>query len=74
MPSPAPGATTAAITLIEPMGSSTIAYTRLGEQLVAIETSKDTELQAGATVALSVEPHRIHVFDAVTGDSLAPPP
>jgi multiple sugar transport system ATP-binding protein len=74
MPSPAPGTTTAAITLIEPMGSSTIAYTQLGEQLVAIETSKDTELKAGATVTLSVEPHRIHVFDATMGDSLAPPP
>ena len=61
----------AAITLVEPMGSSTIVYTRIGERLVAIETGKDTDLSVGATVSLHIDPNRIHVFDAATGDSLA---
>jgi multiple sugar transport system ATP-binding protein len=72
IPSPELGSTTAVITLIEPMGSSTIAYTELGEQLVAIETGKDTALKVGVTVELRVDPHRIHVFDRATGQSLAP--
>jgi ABC-type sugar transport system ATPase subunit len=72
LPSPDGGSTMAKITLVEPMGSSTIVYTRLGEQLVAIETGKDTELSVGATVSLGIDPTRIHVFDAATGRSLAP--
>jgi multiple sugar transport system ATP-binding protein len=69
-----PGATPAAITLVEPMGSSTIVFTQLGENLVAIETDKDTALRAGSQVHLTIDPERIHVFDAATGRSLAPPP
>ena len=62
----------ASISLVEPMGSSTIVYTRIGPNLVAIETGKDTSLGVGATVSLAIEPNRLHLFDAVTGDSLAP--
>jgi multiple sugar transport system ATP-binding protein len=65
-----PGPTMAAITLVEPMGSSTIVYTQLGERLVAIETGKDTDLSVGATVSLRIDPNRIHVFDPTTRDSL----
>ena len=72
IPTTEPGSTAAVITLIEPMGSSTIAYTQLGEQLVAIETGKDTSLQVGTTVGLAIDPRRMHVFDAATGGSLAP--
>ena len=66
------GAPGAAISLVEPMGSSTIVFTRLGENLVAIETGKDTTLDVGSSVSLEVEPNRLHLFDAVTGQSLAP--
>ncbi len=68
--SPEAGPTMAAITLVEPMGSSTILYTQLGERLVAIETGKDTDLSVGATVSLNIDPNRIHLFDPATGDSL----
>jgi multiple sugar transport system ATP-binding protein len=66
--------TTAAITLVEPMGSSTILYSRLGEQLVAIETGKDTPLQVGEAVSLSVDPQHMHLFDVETARSLAKEP
>ncbi len=69
-----PGATPAAITLVEPMGSSTIVFTHLGENLVAIETDKHTDLRVGSPVALDIDPERIHVFDAASGGSLAPAP
>ena len=74
IPSPEPGPTMAVITLVEPMGSSTILYTQLGERLVAIETGKDTDLSVGATVSLHIDPNRIHLFDAATGSTLAATP
>ena len=66
------GPVAASISLVEPMGSSTIVYTRIGENLVAIETGKDTNLGAGSAVSLDIDPNRLHLFDAVTGRSLAP--
>jgi multiple sugar transport system ATP-binding protein len=68
------GPTEATITLAEPMGSSTIVYTVLGDKLVAIETDKDTRLSVGSKVGLDIDPHRLHVFDVATGHSLAPQP
>lgn len=62
----------ASISLVEPMGSSTIVYTRLGTNLVAIETTKDTPLGVGAPVALDINPSRLHLFDAASGMTLAP--
>ncbi|MGH2618606.1 MAG: ABC transporter ATP-binding protein [Thermomicrobiales bacterium] len=69
-----PGLTPAAITLVEPMGSSTIVFTQLGDKLVAIETDKDTGLRVGSRVNLDIDPNRIHMFDTATGRSLAPVP
>jgi multiple sugar transport system ATP-binding protein len=66
------GPAAASISLVEPMGSSTIVYTRVGPNLVAIETGKDTILGVGSTVSLAIEPNRLHLFDAVSGRSLAP--
>ncbi len=66
------GPVAASISLVEPMGSSTIVYTRIGANLVAIETGKDTDLGVGSTVSLAIDPHRLHLFDAATGQSLAP--
>jgi multiple sugar transport system ATP-binding protein len=66
-----PGSTAVLITLVEPMGSSTIVYTELGEKLVAIETGKDTSLSVGSSVSLEVDAKRLHLFDASTGRSLA---
>ena len=67
-------ATEATITLVEPMGSSTILYTMLGERLVAIETAKDTRLGVGSRVSLHVEPERLHLFETASGKTLAPSP
>jgi multiple sugar transport system ATP-binding protein len=69
-----PGPTMSRITLVEPMGSSTIVYTELGANLVAIETDKDTLLRIGSTATLAIEANRLHVFDPATGQSLAPRP
>jgi ABC-type sugar transport system ATPase subunit len=62
----------AQVTLVEAMGSSTILYARLGDQLVAIETGKDVPTRVGESIPLHVEPERLHLFDPETGRSLAP--
>jgi multiple sugar transport system ATP-binding protein len=68
---PASDAPTAPVTLVEPMGSSTIVYSQLGERLIAIETGKDTPLRVGHAVSLAIDPNRLHLFDPETGLSLA---
>jgi multiple sugar transport system ATP-binding protein len=69
-----PDSTMSSITLVEPMGSSTIVYTRLGDNLVALETDKDTQPRIGSIAALAIEPDRLHLFDPATGQTLAPRP
>jgi multiple sugar transport system ATP-binding protein len=56
-----------AVTLIEPMGSTTILYAQLAGKLVALETDKATQLRAGAQIAVAVAPERLHFFDPATG-------
>ncbi len=60
-----------AISLVEPMGSTTILYAPLGNKLIAIETDKGTDLVAGAQVGIGIEPGRLHLFDRESGRSLA---
>ena len=56
-----------AVTLIEPMGSTTILYAQLAGKLVALETDKATQLRAGAQIAVAVARERLHFFDPATG-------
>ncbi len=60
-----------AISLVEPMGSTTILYAPLGGKLIAIETDKTTDLTAGDAVGIGIEPGRLHLFDRESGRSLA---
>ncbi|MBA3416141.1 MAG: ABC transporter ATP-binding protein [Chloroflexia bacterium] len=60
-----------AISLVEPMGSTTIVYAPLGGKLIAIETDKGTDLAPGDAVGVGVDPGRLHLFDPKTGRSLA---
>lgn len=55
------------VTLVEPMGSTTILYTLLAGKLVALETDKATQLRAGAPIGISVASDRLHLFDPATG-------
>jgi ABC-type sugar transport system ATPase subunit len=73
-PGEAPDPNPVTITLVEPMGSSTIVYTHLGSNLVALETGKDTRLSVGSTMSLGIDPDRLHLFDPTTGRSFAAAP
>jgi ABC-type sugar transport system ATPase subunit len=59
------------ISLVEPMGSTTIVYAPLGGRLLAVEVAKGSELAPGAAVAVAVPAERIHLFDPATERALA---
>jgi multiple sugar transport system ATP-binding protein len=57
----------ATVELVEPIGHETIVYVTAGsEKLVAIFDPHDAP-RVGNVVALSVDPARVHVFDAESG-------
>ena len=56
----------ATIDLVEPIGHESIVYaTAGGEKLVAIFDPHEAP-RTGETVSLSVDPERVHLFDAAT--------
>jgi len=64
----------ATVELVEPIGHESIVYANAGtEKLVAIFDPHEAP-RVGEVVSLSVDAERIHLFDAATERSLAPPP
>ncbi|HYR27177.1 MAG TPA: TOBE domain-containing protein, partial [Thermoanaerobaculia bacterium] len=64
------GAIKAIVDVVEPIGHESIVYATSGsEKLVAIFDPHDTP-RIGDTLALSVDPARVHLFDAATGNAL----
>ena len=55
------------IEIVEPMGSETVAYTRVGGQALTLRCSSDIPLEAGQKVMLGFDPARGSVFDAQSG-------
>jgi multiple sugar transport system ATP-binding protein len=67
---PADGNAVTTISLVEPMGSTTIVYAPLGGKLIAVEVAKGSPLVAGTTVAVGVAAERLHLFDPATERAL----
>jgi len=60
----------ATVDVVEPIGHESIVYATSGdEKLVAIFDPHETP-RIGETLALSVDPARVHLFDAATGNAL----
>jgi multiple sugar transport system ATP-binding protein len=56
--------------VVEPIGHESIVYATAGsEKLVAIFDPHETP-KVGETIALDVDPKRVHLFDAESGNSL----
>ncbi len=55
------------IEIVEPMGSETVAYTRIGGQPATLRCSSDIPLATGQKVRLGFDPARGSVFDAESG-------
>jgi ABC-type sugar transport system ATPase subunit len=52
----------AGVDLVSNIGSEMVVHARLGEEAVSIRAPKDTSLQPGDTISLSVAPERVHWF------------
>ena len=59
------------IDVVEPMGSETYLNLRIGEQRAVIRVASELKVAPDQTLPLTVEPGKIHLFDAVTGLVLA---
>lgn len=58
------------VSLIEPMGSSTVIYAPIGNKLITIETGKESSITAGSPVSLELPANSVHIFDTVSEESL----
>ena len=58
------------VTLVEPMGSATVLYVPVGDQLITVETDKESRFEAGTAIGLTLPPERVHVFDAASENSM----
>ena len=57
----------ARITHVEPTGSETLVYCKVGERSVVSEVRERFEFKSGQNVHLAIEPSQIHVFDSTSG-------
>jgi len=58
------GAISAVVDVVEPLGSEQVLYFTAGGQLTA---PAHATIAAGDTIALSINPDRMHLFDTTTG-------
>ena len=58
------------ISVLEPLGSETLAYVTVAGQEVIAKASGRTPPQVGETGSLSADPANMHLFDAATGEAL----
>jgi multiple sugar transport system ATP-binding protein len=58
------------IEIVEPMGSDTIAWTKIGGQSLTFRAASEVVLEPGQKVTIGFDPGRGSVFDAASGDRL----
>ena len=58
------------IEIVEPMGSDTLVWTRLGGQPVSVRVETERALAPGARVQIGFDPMRASLFDQASGDRL----
>ena len=70
---PIPHAFTAHITFLEPLGSDTLVFFRLGRAEIIARLPPLAHLKEGQDIALTIDPSKIHLFDAETERALVAP-
>ena len=60
----------AAVDVVEPMGSDTLVWSKLGRQDMAVRVTSERAPRAGQQVTLGFDPLRASIFDADSGDRL----
>ncbi|RYE86085.1 MAG: ABC transporter ATP-binding protein, partial [Hyphomicrobiales bacterium] len=58
------------VEIVEPMGSDTIAWTKIGGQSVTFRAASEVVLAPGQKVTIGFDPARGSVFDAASGDRI----
>ena len=58
------------IDLVEPMGSDTLVYAKLGSHPFRIRMDGQAKVRAGETIAIGIDPSRASLFDKKTEDRL----
>ena len=58
------------VEVVEPMGSDTLVWTRLGKQNLTVRVSSERAPDVGDTVAIGFDPMNASLFDAVSGERL----
>jgi multiple sugar transport system ATP-binding protein len=57
----------AAVTVVEPLGSETQVFAKVGEQKIVILAKERVSVAAGETIHVSPDPAMMHLFDAESG-------
>ncbi|HEY8577302.1 MAG TPA: ABC transporter ATP-binding protein [Devosia sp.] len=65
-----PFVTDAEIEIVEPMGSDTLAWTRIGNQAITFRCDSDVVIQTGQKVRIGFDPGRGSIFNAETTNRL----
>jgi multiple sugar transport system ATP-binding protein len=58
------------VDLVEPMGSDTLVYAKLGQHSFRIRMDGQARVQAGETLQIGIDPARASLFDKTTEDRL----
>jgi multiple sugar transport system ATP-binding protein len=67
---PTPNAIKADVYVCEPLGSEIIVDLKLGENLIKVKTSSDTDVKIGETKYITLNKEKMHIFDKKTGKVL----
>jgi multiple sugar transport system ATP-binding protein len=61
------GSIAAVVDVVEPLGSEQVLYFTCDEERLTARAPSNTAIAAGETIALGINPNRMHLFDAATG-------
>ena len=65
-----PFTASAPVEIVEPMGSDTLVWSRLGKQALTIRISSERTPRVGETIAIGFDPMNASLFDAASGERL----
>jgi multiple sugar transport system ATP-binding protein len=64
------GSIKAVVDVVEPIGHESIVYATAGDQKLTMIFDPHDTPKTGETISLSVDPQRVHLFDAETGNAI----
>jgi multiple sugar transport system ATP-binding protein len=62
-----PGAMTATVDMVEPMGAETLVWTRIAGEIFSTRVAQATKLRPGDSIRLRIPRENVHLFDGQSG-------